>query len=84
MAGHMAEWDDLTACLLTDGHGGVTYDARGHGDNTRTPPDMTRAAAVSDALPDQPPTLGPRNLIGQSLGGLTSLLTAARHTPLRT
>ncbi|MFI5685732.1 alpha/beta fold hydrolase [Streptomyces sp. NPDC051636] len=38
----MAEWDDLIARLLADGHRVVTYDARGHGDSTRTPRDMTR------------------------------------------
>jgi pimeloyl-ACP methyl ester carboxylesterase len=83
LAGHMAEWDDLTARLLADGHRVVTYDARGHGVSTRTPADMTRAAAVSDAtaLIDHL-HLAPVTLVGQSLGGLTALLVAAsRHAP---
>ncbi|MEU6549722.1 alpha/beta hydrolase [Streptomyces sp. NPDC046915] len=83
LAGHMAEWDDLTARLLADGHRVVTYDARGHGDSTRTPPDMTRAAAVADAVTlINHLHLAPATLIGQSLGGLTALLLAARHAPL--
>ncbi|MFI7297015.1 alpha/beta fold hydrolase [Streptomyces sp. NPDC050121] len=78
LAGHLGEWDDLTARLLADGHRVVRYDARGHGASTRTPADMTRAAAVRDAVAlldelDLPPAI----LLGQSLGGLTALLTAA-------
>ncbi|MGY4742624.1 alpha/beta fold hydrolase [Streptomyces sp. ATMOS53] len=80
LAGHLGEWDDLTARLLADGHRVVRYDARGHGASTRTPADMTRAAAVRDAVAlldglGLPPAI----LLGQSLGGLTALLTAAAH-----
>ncbi|MEU5597288.1 alpha/beta hydrolase [Streptomyces sp. NPDC020298] len=83
LAGHMGEWDDLAARLLADGHRVVTYDARGHGDSTRTPPDMTRAAAVADAVTlINHLRLAPATLVGQSLGGLTALLLAARHAPL--
>ncbi|MET9383443.1 alpha/beta hydrolase [Streptomyces sp. NPDC002928] len=80
LAGHMAEWDDLTTRLLADGHRVVRYDARGHGESTRRPRDMTRAAAVQDAvtLIDHL-SLSPAILVGQSLGGLTALLTAAAH-----
>ncbi|MEV0980651.1 alpha/beta hydrolase [Streptomyces sp. NPDC049915] len=85
LAGHMGEWDDLIPLLLSDGHRVIRYDARGHGASTRTPADMTRAAAVTDAvaLIDRL-GLPPVTLIGQSLGGLTALLLAARHPTLVT
>ncbi|MDX3571626.1 alpha/beta hydrolase [Streptomyces sp. ID05-47C] len=80
LAGHLGEWDDLTARLLTDGHRVVRYDARGHGDSTRTPADVTRRAAVRDAVNLLTHlSLPPAVLLGQSLGGLTALLTAAAH-----
>lgn len=63
----------------------VRYDARGHGASTRTPADMTRAAAVRDAVTVlQELSLAPAVLLGQSLGGLTALLTAAAHPSLVT
>ncbi|MFM9496611.1 alpha/beta fold hydrolase [Streptomyces galilaeus] len=80
LAGHLGEWDDLTARLLADGHRVVRYDARGHGDSTRTPADLTRRAAVRDAVGLLTHlSLPPAVLLGQSLGGLTALLTAAAH-----
>ncbi|GGZ22569.1 alpha/beta fold hydrolase [Streptomyces poonensis] len=80
LAGHMGEWDDVTPLLLADGHRVVTYDARGHGASTRRPADMTRAAAVRDALTVIGELgLAPVILVGQSLGGHTALLTAAAH-----
>ncbi|MFF3332260.1 alpha/beta fold hydrolase [Streptomyces sp. NPDC002888] len=80
LAGHMAEWDALIPRLLADGHRVVAYDARGHGESTRVPDDMTRAAAVRDAV-TLIDALSLRGviLVGQSLGGLTALLTAAAH-----
>ncbi|MGW0705021.1 alpha/beta fold hydrolase [Streptomyces sp. NPDC002643] len=50
LAGHMGEWDDLLPALLAEGHRVVMYDARGHGASTHTPPDMSRAACVRDAV----------------------------------
>jgi pimeloyl-ACP methyl ester carboxylesterase len=83
LAGHMAEWDALTPRLLADGHRVVTYDARGHGESTRVPGDMTRAAAVRDAVTlIETLSLTGVVLAGQSLGGLTALLTAAAHPSL--
>jgi pimeloyl-ACP methyl ester carboxylesterase len=85
LAGHLGEWDDLTTRLLADGHRVVRYDARGHGASTRTPADMTRAAAVRDAVTVLTElSLPPAILLGQSLGGLTALLTAAAHPALVT
>lgn len=83
LAGHQGEWDDLAPLLLADGHRVVTYDARGHGDSTRSPGDMTRAACVRDAVAlIEHLSLAPVTLIGQSLGGHTALLTAADHPGL--
>lgn len=83
LAGHMGEWDESAALLLSDGHRVVTYDARGHGASTRRPPDMTRAACVRDAAAViQALDLAPVVLLGQSLGGLTAILTAAAHPDL--
>ncbi|MEH0555707.1 alpha/beta fold hydrolase [Streptomyces sp. B21-101] len=80
LAGHLGEWDDLTARLLADGHRVVRHDARGHGASTRAPADMTRAAAVRDTVSlMEALALPPVILLGQSLGGLTALLTAAAH-----
>jgi pimeloyl-ACP methyl ester carboxylesterase len=85
LAGHLGEWDDLTARLLADGHRVVRYDARGHGASTRTPADMTRAAAVRDAVTVlEELSLSPAILLGQSLGGLTAMLTAEAHPALVT
>ncbi|MFI6035647.1 alpha/beta fold hydrolase [Streptomyces sp. NPDC051315] len=85
LAGHLGEWNDLTARLRSDGHRVVRYDARGHGASTRAPADMTRAAAVRDAVTVMEElSLSPAILLGQSLGGLTALLTAAAHPSLVT
>ncbi|MFE0471517.1 alpha/beta fold hydrolase [Streptomyces sp. NPDC058947] len=83
LAGHQGEWDTLTRGLLSDGHRVVTYDARGHGASTRTPPTTTRASHVEDAITlIEHLNLGPVTLLGQSLGGHTALLLAASHPHL--
>ncbi|MEU0172873.1 alpha/beta hydrolase [Streptomyces massasporeus] len=80
LAGHQGEWDTLAARLSADGHRVVTYDARGHGASTRTPPTTTRAAHVQDALTlIEVLGLAPVTLLGQSLGGHTAMLLAASH-----
>ncbi|MFE3250898.1 alpha/beta fold hydrolase [Streptomyces sp. NPDC059209] len=82
LAGHTAEWDVL-AGLLGPEYRLVGYDARGHGMSDRLPEDVSRAAHVRDAVAviDQLALTRPV-LIGQSLGGLTALLTAAAHPDL--
>ncbi|WP_128378647.1 alpha/beta fold hydrolase [Streptomyces cavernae] len=86
LAGHMGEWDALTDRLLQEGADAyrvVRYDARGHGDSTLRPSDMSRAATVRDAVAlIRDLGLAPVTLIGQSLGGLTALLVAANHPEL--
>ncbi|WP_330290678.1 alpha/beta fold hydrolase [Streptomyces sp. NBC_00576] len=83
LAGHRGEWADLLGLLLPDGHRVITYDARGHGESTRAPRDMTRAVNVRDAVAlIRGLDLAPVTLVGQSLGGLTALLTAAAHPEL--
>ncbi|MGI5426125.1 alpha/beta fold hydrolase [Streptomyces sp. CA-179760] len=85
LAGHQGEWDALAARLSADGHRVVTYDARGHGASTRTPPTTTRAAHVQDAVTlIEELGLAPAALLGQSLGGHTTMLLAASHPHLVT
>jgi pimeloyl-ACP methyl ester carboxylesterase len=79
LAGHTAEWDAL-AELLGPAYRLVGYDARGHGRSDRLPEDVSRAAHVRDAVAVAGQlALARPVLIGQSLGGLTALLTAAAH-----
>ncbi|MEV0778588.1 alpha/beta hydrolase [Streptomyces sp. NPDC050428] len=79
LAGHTAEWDVL-AGLLGPAYRRVGYDARGHGLSDRRPKDVSRAAHVRDAVAVAGQLALTRPvLIGQSLGGLTALLTAAAH-----
>ncbi|WP_107474180.1 alpha/beta fold hydrolase [Streptomyces sp. NRRL S-340] len=83
LAGHRGEWDDLAGRLRADGHRVVAYDARGHGDSTRRPGDVSRQAYVGDAaalIEDR--ALAPAVLVGQSFGGHTALLLAAARPDL--
>ena len=83
LAGHLGEWDDLAGRLRSAGHRVVAYDARGHGESTRRPASVSRAAHVEDAvtlLRDL--DLAPAILIGQSMGGHTAMLLAADHPEL--
>ncbi|MFB7594896.1 alpha/beta fold hydrolase [Streptomyces sp. NPDC056160] len=83
LAGHRGEWDDLAARLVAAGHRVVTYDARGHGDSTRRPEDVTREACVADAAAlIETLALAPAVLVGQSFGGHTALLLAAARPEL--
>ncbi|MEV8345534.1 alpha/beta fold hydrolase [Streptomyces niveus] len=78
LAGHTAEWDAL-AELLGPAYRLVGYDAQG-GRSDRLPEDVSRSAHVRDAVAvAEQLALARLVLIGQSLGGLTALLTAAAH-----
>ncbi|WP_262388102.1 alpha/beta fold hydrolase [Streptomyces parvus] len=81
LAGHCGEWEALAARFAAT-HRVIAFDARGSGQSTRRPGDVTRAAHVRDVravahwfgLAGQDTVL-----VGQSMGGLTALLTAAAH-----
>lgn len=83
LAGHRSEWNDLAGRLRTAGHRVVTYDARGHGESTRRPDEVTRASCVADAAAlIEELSLTPVTLTGQSMGGRTALLLAAARPDL--
>ncbi|MGW1293477.1 alpha/beta fold hydrolase [Streptomyces sp. NPDC002533] len=81
LAGHCGEWEALAARLAAT-HRVIAFDARGSGQSTRRPGDVTRAAHVRDVLAvARRFGLAGKDmvLVGQSMGGLTALLTAAAH-----
>ncbi|MER6919313.1 alpha/beta fold hydrolase [Streptomyces spiralis] len=82
LAGHAGEWDALAGSLSPE-YRVVAVDQRGQGASDRFPADVSRDAFVEDvvAVADQ---LGLERvvLVGQSLGGHTAILAAARHPEL--
>ncbi|MGA5468438.1 alpha/beta fold hydrolase [Streptomyces arboris] len=84
LAGHSGEWDALAARFAPT-HRVAAFDARGSGASTRRPADVSRAAHVRDVVQVaralRLPT-GRLVLVGQSMGGVTALLTAAAHPEL--
>jgi pimeloyl-ACP methyl ester carboxylesterase len=83
LAGHHREWDGTARWLRDGGFRVVTYDARGHGNSTRRPRDVSRAANVADAAAVlRAVGDGPQLVMGQSLGGHTAMLLAAEHPDL--
>ena len=84
LAGHSGEWSETTGWLSTD-HRVIALDARGHGRSERAPHDVGPPACVADvAFTIEALGLGRAVLVGQSLGGLTALLVAARLPHLAT
>ncbi|MEU7908894.1 alpha/beta hydrolase [Actinoplanes sp. NPDC049118] len=73
-----------TAESLLPGRHVIAMDQRGHGRSTRRPGDLSRSAYVDDVVA----VIGeladgvPVTLAGQSMGGHTAMLTAARHPGL--
>jgi pimeloyl-ACP methyl ester carboxylesterase len=82
LAGTAREWEG-TAAWLSGTHRVVALDQRGHGRSERRPPDVSRAAFVTDAVAAiEQLDLAPAALIGQSLGGHTAFLVAAERPDL--
>ncbi len=82
LAGYAGEWEATAAGLAAD-HRLLALDQRGHGRSDRHPDETSREAFVADVahLIDEL-DLAPAVLIGQSMGGNTAFLTAARHPEL--
>lgn len=82
LAGHATEWAQ-TAAWLSAHHRALAPDLRGHGRSERHPRDVSRDANVADiASWIEHFATGPVALIGQSLGGHTAFLVAARRPDL--
>ena len=82
LAGSAGEWSE-TAGWLSRSHRVVAPEQRGHGRSERHPGDMSRSAFVDDAA-EWITALGlaPAIVVGQSLGGHTAFLLAARRPGL--
>lgn len=82
LAGYAGEWTE-TVSWLKETHRPVAFDARGHGLSERLPADVSRAAHLSDAVQViERLGLALCVVVGQSLGGVTALLLAARRPDL--
>jgi pimeloyl-ACP methyl ester carboxylesterase len=82
LAGYAGEWAE-TAGWLTESCRVVALDARGHGSSERLPADVSPGAHVADAVfAVERLGLGAVVVVGQSLGGRTALLLAARRPDL--
>jgi pimeloyl-ACP methyl ester carboxylesterase len=79
LAGYAAEWTE-TASWLAHGHRVVAPEQRGHGRSERTPDDVSRTAFVEDVeMWWKELGLAQAVVVGQSLGGHTAFLLAARR-----
>jgi pimeloyl-ACP methyl ester carboxylesterase len=79
LAGHAREWDE-TASWLTSTHKVIAPEQRGQGRSERLPVDMSRDAFVDDVVAwIDLFALHRVILVGQSLGGHTAFVTAARY-----
>jgi pimeloyl-ACP methyl ester carboxylesterase len=82
LAGYAREWDE-TASWLSASCRVFATEQRGHGRSERRPADLSRSAFVDDAAAWlRQLDLAPATVVGQSLGGHTAFLLAARHPEL--
>ena len=82
LAGYAEEWTG-TARELSAAHRVLALDQRGHGRSDRAPSDLSQDAFVSDAeFWLERLALAPATVVGQSLGGVTAFLLAARRPHL--
>jgi pimeloyl-ACP methyl ester carboxylesterase len=82
LAGYAGEWAE-TASWLIERARVIAFDTRGHGASDRSPSDVSRAAYVDDVIfLIEQMTDRPVVLIGQSLGGGTAFLVAAKRPDL--
>jgi len=82
LAGYALEWSQ-TAAWLSRTHRVLAPEQRGHGRSERRPGDVSRAAFVDDAaLWIEDIVSAPAVVVGQSLGGHTAFLLAARRPEL--
>lgn len=82
LAGYSGEWAQ-TAGVLSDSFQVFALDQRGHGRSERQPHDLSREAFVADVVAAVARlSLAPVALVGQSMGGNTAFLVAARHPEL--
>jgi pimeloyl-ACP methyl ester carboxylesterase len=82
LAGYAGEWAE-TAGWLTESCRVIALDARGHGSSERLPRNVSPEAHVADAaFAVERLALGAVAVVGQSLGGRTALLLAARRPDL--
>ena len=82
LAGYAGEWAG-TASWLSQSHRVVAPEQRGHGRSEREPEDVSRDAFVGDVEAwVEELALAPGIVVGQSLGGHTAFLLAARRPDL--
>ena len=82
LAGYAGEWAE-TARRLVPHHRVIVPEQRGHGRSERRPADLSRDAFVEDAAGWlEHLGLAPAAVVGQSLGGHTAFLLAARRPDL--
>lgn len=82
LGGYAGEWSGTSRGLQAQ-YRVVALDQRGHGDSTRRPGDVSRAAYVNDVVAvAEALGLSRVTLVGQSMGGHTALLVAAGYPEL--
>jgi pimeloyl-ACP methyl ester carboxylesterase len=82
LAGHAEEWVDTATHQIAGAHV-LAPDARGHGRSVHLPKDVSRKAHADDvAFLVEDLDLDSAILVGQSLGGQTALLVAAKRPDL--